>query len=37
MKAKDFFVVFITVLSIGYLASILPAKRAGRIPAFLRD
>lgn len=37
MKVQDFVVVFITVMGIGFLASILPAKRAGRIPAFLRD
>jgi lipoprotein-releasing system permease protein len=37
MKAGDFFIVFITVMTIGCLASLLPAKRAGRIPAFLRD
>ncbi len=37
MKIRDFFIVFLTVMSIGYCASILPAKRAGRIPAFLRE
>ena len=37
MKATDFILVFITVMVIGYLASILPARRAGRIPSFLRE
>ncbi len=37
MKIADFFIVFITVMAIGYLASLLPARRAGRIPAFLRE
>ncbi len=37
MKAGDFLIVFITVIGIGFLASILPAKRAGRIPAYLRE
>lgn len=37
MKGLDFLIVFVTVMIIGFLASILPAKRAGRIPSFLRD
>jgi len=37
MKPYDFVIVFVTVVGIGFLASILPAKRAGRIPAYLRE
>lgn len=37
LKFIDFIFVFFTVMGIGFLASILPAKRAGRIPAFLRE
>ena len=37
MKPFDFVTVFITVMSIGFLASILPAKRAGRIGTLLRE
>lgn len=37
MKATDFVIVFFTVMSIGLLASILPAKRAGETASFLRE
>lgn len=37
MKPFDFVIVFITVMLIGFLASLLPAKRAGKIGAFLRE
>ena len=37
IRFGDFIVVFFTVMIIGFLASLLPAKRAGRIPAFLRE
>lgn len=37
MKPFDFVLVLITVLAIGLLASILPAKRAGKIGAFYRE
>lgn len=37
MKPFDFVIVFITVMFIGFLASLLPAKRAGKIGAFLRE
>jgi lipoprotein-releasing system permease protein len=37
LKLKDFFLVTLTVLLIGYLASLLPAVRAGKITAFVRQ
>lgn len=37
MKPFDFVIVLITVMTIGFLASILPAKRAGKIGAFYRE
>ena len=37
IRWTDFISVFITVMSIGFLASILPAKRAGRTAALLRE
>ena len=37
IRSSDFIIVFFTVMVIGFLASLLPAKRAGRIPAFLRE
>lgn len=37
MKPFDFIIVFITVVGIGFLASLLPAKRASKIGAFLRE
>jgi lipoprotein-releasing system permease protein len=37
LKLKDFFLVTLTVLFIGYLASLLPAVRAGKITAFVRQ
>ncbi len=37
LRLLDFVVVMITVFFIGILISILPAYRAGRIPAFLRE
>lgn len=37
MVFMDFIIVFVTVIVIGFLASVLPAKRAGKIPAFLRE
>ena len=37
LRFRDFIVVSITVFAIGILISILPAFRAGRIPAFLRE
>ncbi len=37
MRASDFLPVTLTVLAIGLLASVLPARRAGRVPAFLRE
>ena len=37
MKPFDFVLVLITVITIGLLASILPAKRAGKIGAFYRE
>lgn len=37
MRATDFIPIVLTVLGIGFLASMLPAKRAGRVPAFLRE
>ncbi|MFN0216197.1 MAG: FtsX-like permease family protein [Saprospiraceae bacterium] len=37
MRASDFLPVTLTVLGIGFLASILPARRAVQVPAFLRE
>ncbi|MDO8367122.1 MAG: ABC transporter permease [Saprospiraceae bacterium] len=37
MRASDFLPVTITVLGIGLLASLLPARRAMQVPAFLRE
>jgi lipoprotein-releasing system permease protein len=37
MRASDFLPVTLTVLGIGFLASLLPAKRAAQVPAFLRE
>lgn len=37
MRLADFLPVTITVLSIGLLASLAPAARAVRVPAFLRE
>lgn len=37
IRWPDFIYVFITVISIGFLASILPAKRAGRTATLLRE
>ncbi|MCC7245860.1 MAG: FtsX-like permease family protein [Saprospiraceae bacterium] len=37
MRATDFLPVVLTVLSIGFLASLLPARRAMQVPAFLRE
>ena len=37
LKFWDFIIVYITVLLIGVLVSILPAYRAGKIPAFIRE
>lgn len=37
MRAVDFLPVTLTVLGIGFLASVLPARRAVRVPAFLRE
>ena len=37
MRATDFLPVTLTVLGIGFLASLLPARRAARVPAFLRE
>ena len=36
MRASDFLPVTLTVLGIGLLASLLPARRAAKVPAFLR-
>lgn len=37
MRASDFLPITLTVLGIGLLASILPARRAVQVPAFLRE
>lgn len=37
MRATDFLPVTLTVLGIGFLASILPARRAAQVPSFLRE
>jgi len=37
IRWSDFIYVFITVMVIGFLASVLPAKRAGRTAALLRE
>jgi lipoprotein-releasing system permease protein len=37
MRVRDFLPVTLTVLGIGWLASLAPAARAGRVPAFLRE
>lgn len=37
LKAFDFVLVALTVMSIGYLASLLPSVRAGKITAFVRQ
>lgn len=37
MRATDYIPITLTVLAIGLLASLLPAKRAGQVPAFLRE
>jgi lipoprotein-releasing system permease protein len=37
LRLSDFLVVTITVLAIGLLASVLPAKKASLIPAYLRE
>lgn len=37
MRLKDFLPVTLTVLTIGFLASLAPAARAARVPAFLRE
>lgn len=37
MRTGDFLPIIATVISIGLLASILPAKRAARVPAYLRE
>lgn len=37
LRLIDFFVVSITVLLIGFIISLLPANKAGKIPAFLRE
>ncbi|HLP93889.1 MAG TPA: FtsX-like permease family protein [Saprospiraceae bacterium] len=37
MRATDFIPITLTVLGIGLLASILPARRAAQVPAFLRE
>jgi lipoprotein-releasing system permease protein len=37
MRATDFLPVASTVIGIGFLASILPARRAVQVPAFLRE
>lgn len=36
LRIKDFFMVSLTVLGIGYLASLIPAHRAAKITAFVR-
>jgi lipoprotein-releasing system permease protein len=37
MRASDFLPVTLTVLGIGFLASVLPARRAAQVPSFLRE
>lgn len=37
MRIGDFLPIIATVIGIGLLASVLPAKRAARVPAFLRE
>ncbi|MCC7465996.1 MAG: ABC transporter permease [Saprospiraceae bacterium] len=37
MRASDFIPITLTVLGIGLLASLLPARRAVQVPAFLRE
>jgi lipoprotein-releasing system permease protein len=37
LKAADFLIVTATVLTIGLLASLLPAKKGAQIPAYLRE
>lgn len=37
MRLSDFIPIVITVMGIGFLAALLPAKRAGRVPAFHRE
>ncbi|MBR9919825.1 MAG: FtsX-like permease family protein [Bacteroidetes bacterium] len=37
LRSVDFFVIAITVISIGFLASWLPARRAMRVPAIIRE
>jgi len=37
MRAVDFVVVALTVVLIGWLASLLPAMRAVRVPAIVRE
>jgi lipoprotein-releasing system permease protein len=37
MRASDFLPVVATVLGIGFLAALLPARRAVQVPAFLRE
>jgi lipoprotein-releasing system permease protein len=37
VRISDFAVVTITVLGIGLLASILPARKAAMIPTYLRE
>lgn len=37
MRASDFLPVTLTVLGIGFLASLLPSRRAAQVPAFLRE
>jgi lipoprotein-releasing system permease protein len=37
MRLSDFLPIILTVMGIGFLASLLPAKRAGRVPAFHRE
>ena len=37
MRVSDFLPVALTVLGIGFLASLLPARRARQVPAFLRE
>jgi lipoprotein-releasing system permease protein len=37
MRASDFIPITLTVIGIGFLASLLPARRAAQVPAFLRE
>jgi lipoprotein-releasing system permease protein len=37
MRASDFIPITLTVMGIGLLASLLPARRAAQVPAFLRE